>query len=100
MNKDLEDVVNAVAEATDLKPCQILCRRRFQETIDAKWIAVYLLREMGYYPPRIAEWMGMTTRNVNLIISEMNLRMSEKKQLRSNLELARKYLFRRVTKLQ
>ena len=94
MNKDLERVVNAVAEATDLRPCQILCRRRFQETIDARWIAVFLLNEKGYYSTRIAEWMGMTTRNVNLILSSIGLRLSTEKKLRSNLEMARKHLQR------
>lgn len=92
MNADLERVVNAVAEATDLRPCQILCRRRFQETIDARWIAVYLLHDRGFYAPRIALWMGMTSRNVNLILTEMNKRLPMEKKLRSNLEAARKLL--------
>jgi chromosomal replication initiation ATPase DnaA len=92
MNKDLEKIINAVADATDLRPCQILCRRRFKETIDARWIAVYLLSEKGYYSTRIAEWMGMTTRNVNLILSSISLRLSTEKKLRSNLESAKKYL--------
>ena len=92
MNKDLEKIINAVADATDLRPCQILCRRRFKETIDASWIAVYLLSEKGYYSTRIAEWMGMTTRNVNLILSSISLRLSTEKKLRSNLESAKKYL--------
>lgn len=94
MNRDLEQVVNAVAEATDLSPCQILCKRRFKETIDARWIAVCLLNEKGYYSTRIAEWMKMTTRNVNLILSSIDLRLSTEKKLRSNLELARKYIQR------
>lgn len=92
MNKDLEKIINAVADATDLRPCQILCKRRFKETIDARWIAVYLLSEKGYYSTRIAEWMGMTTRNVNLILSSISLRLSTEKKLRSNLESAKKYL--------
>lgn len=92
MNRDLEQIVNAVAEAMDLRPCQILCKRRFKEAIDARWIAVCLLSERGYYSARIAEWMGMTSRNVNLILSSMSLRLATEKKLRSNLETARKYL--------
>lgn len=92
MNKDFETIINAVAEAMDLRPCQILCRRKFKEIIDARWIAVCLLSEKGYYSSRIAEWMGMTTRNVNLILSSMHIRLSTEKRLRSNLETARKYL--------
>ena len=64
MNKDLESIINAVAEAMDLSPCQILCRRKFKETIDARWIAVCLLSEKGYYSSRIAEWMGMWNREI------------------------------------
>ena len=92
MNKDLESIINAVAEAMDLRPCQILCKRKFKETIDARWIAVCLLSEKGFYSSRIAEWMGMTTRNVNLILSSIHLRLATEKQLRSNLETARKFL--------
>ena len=92
MNKDLEQIINAVAEATDLSPCQILCKRRFKETIDARWIAVCLLSEKGYYSTRIAEWMGMTTRNVNLILSSIGFRILTEKKLRRDLESARKYL--------
>ena len=92
MNKDFESIINAVAEAMDLRPCQILCKRKFKETIDARWIAVCLMSERGYYSSRIAEWMGMTTRNVNLILSSIHLRLTTEKQLRSNLEAARKYL--------
>ena len=92
MNKDLDAIINAVAEAMDLKPSQILCKRKFKETIDARWIAVCLLSEKGYYSSRIAEWMRMTARNVNLILSSIHLRLATEKQLRNNLEAARKYL--------
>ena len=92
MNAEFEKIINAVAEVMDLRPCQILCKRKFKETIDARWIAVYLLAEKGYYSSRIAEWMGMTIRNVNLILSSIHLRLATEKQLRSNLEAARKYL--------
>ena len=90
MNRDLENVVKAVAEVMDLSPCQILCRRKFPETIDAKWMVVYLLKERGHYSGRIAEWIGMTARNVNRIVSVMNLPKMDK--FGHKLEMARKYL--------
>ena len=92
MRADYERVVNAVAEATDLTKSQVLSKRKYQEVTDARWIVVYLLKEQGCYTPRIAEWMGMTTRNVNLILSAFAFRLSVEKQLRSNLESARKLL--------
>ena len=92
MNKEFESIINAVAEATDLKPCQILCKRKFQESIDARCIAICILSERGFYSSRIAEWLGMTTRNVNLILASVHLRLATEKHLRSNLEIARKKL--------
>ena len=93
MNKDLEQIVNVVAEQTELRPVQILGKRRFQEVTDARWMVVYLLREKGYYPSQIAAWMSMTPRNVNLILSSMHDRLKYEKHLRSNLESARNNLF-------
>ena len=80
-----EDIINAVAEASDLRPCQILCNRRFKETIDARWIAVKLLREEGYYSSRIADLMGMTTRNVNYILFSVETRLSLQDKALSNI---------------
>lgn len=97
--KDLEKVIEAVAEVMDLSPCQILCKRRYQETIDARWMVVFLLRERGFYASRIALWMGMSSRNVNLILTEMHNRLSNEQKLRSNLELARKYLLKKDSDL-
>lgn len=92
MNRDFELIVNAVANAMDLRPCQILCKRRFQESTDARWMVVYLLHERGYYSARIAEWMGMTARNVNIILQSMSRRVSQGDAICRFLEIARKYL--------
>ena len=94
--RDFEYIVNAVAEATDVAPSLILSKRKYREVIDARWIMVCLLSEQGYYSSRIAEKMGMTIRNVNLILCSMHLRLSTEKQLRSNLESARKILSEKV----
>ena len=93
MREDIEKIINAVANAADLRPCQILCKRRFPETIDARWIAVKLLREQGCYPSQIADVMGMTARNVNSILYHVEIRLSEGNgQLGYILEKTRKYL--------
>ena len=92
MRADYDKVVNAVAEAMDLTRNQVISKRKYQEVTEARRIVVYLLREMGHFSSRIAEWMGMTSRNVNLILSSMNYRIPREKQLRSNLEAARNYL--------
>lgn len=92
MNRDLEDILNAVAEATDVSPCQMLGKGKFREIVDAKKIVVFLLRERGYYTHSIAEWLSMTPRNVNAILTSMHRRLSQDDIIGKNLERARKYL--------
>ena len=92
MNADFELVVNAVADAMDLRPSQILRKNRYQEIIDARWMVTYLLHERGWYVPRIAEWMDMTPRNVNAILTSMNKKLSHDDIIGRRLEIVRKYL--------
>ena len=90
---DFNTIINAVAKAADLSSYQILCKRRFQETIDAKWVAVKIMKDEGFYPSRIADLMGMTTRNVNHILYSINVRLlSGDKCLDNILERSRRYL--------
>ena len=85
-----------MAEASDLRPCQILGKRRFPEVIDARWIAVKLLKEEGFYKSRIAELMGMSNRNINYILFLLETRLSEgDKSLNNILEKAKKELRKR-----
>jgi chromosomal replication initiation ATPase DnaA len=93
MKEEFERIVNAVAEAAELRPAQILSRRRFPEIIDARWIAVKLMREEGFYTSRIADLMQMTTRNVNHIIYSVEIRLSNNdRSLEYLLETSRKHL--------
>ena len=88
--KDIEKAVSAVAEVMDMTPAAIRSKRRFPEVVDARWVTVYLLRQIGLYPHRIAECMGMTARNVNLIVSLIN--NGERKDLGRKAEEARKIM--------
>lgn len=93
MRADFERIIKAVADAADLSPCQVLCKRRFPETMDARWIAVKLLKEEGFYSSQIARLMNMTTRNVNHIIYSVEIRLSKNdKSLEYLLETSRKHL--------
>lgn len=93
MKEEFHRIIQAVADAADLAPCQILCKRRYPETLDARWIAVKLMREEGFYSSRIADFMGMTTRNVNYILFSVETRLSfHDKALSNILERARKEL--------
>lgn len=93
MRADFERIIKAVADAADLSPCQVLCKRRFPETMDARWIAVKLLKEEGFYSSQVARLMNMTTRNVNHIIYSVEIRLSNNdRSLEYLLETSRKYL--------
>lgn len=93
MREDFERIVNAVAEASDLNPGLILGKRRFPEVIDARCIVVKLMRDSGFYPSRIASYLGMTARNVNYILYDIEMRLSrEEKSVGNILERARKNL--------
>lgn len=93
MRADFERIIKAVADAADLNPCQLLCRRRFPETMDARWITVKLLKEEGFYSSQVARLMNMTTRNVNHIIYSVEIRLSNNdRSLEYLLETSRKHL--------
>ena len=93
MRADFERIIKAVADAADLSPCQLMCKRRFPETMDARWIAVKLLKDEGFYTSQVARLMSMTTRNVNHIIYSVEIRLSNNdRSLEYLLETSRKYL--------
>lgn len=93
MNEKFDIIIKSVADAADLTSSQIVGKRRFPDSLDARWIAVKLLREEGFYSSRIAELMSMTTRNVNRIIYAVEIRLSKNdKSLEYLLETSRKHL--------
>ena len=93
MKEQFDKIIKAVADAADLTCSQILSKRRFPDSLDARWIAVKLLKDEGFYSSKIAELMSMTTRNVNHIIYTVEIRLSHgDKTLNLLLETSRKYL--------
>ena len=86
-------VISAVSRATGIPESQIFSRRKGQINCDARWIAVQLLSDLGYYSQQIADLSGMTPRNVNLILSTIRVReFSSWKQFGRELEACRKAL--------
>lgn len=93
MRADFERIIKAVADAAYLTCSQILSKRRFPDSLDARWIAVKLLKDEGFYSSKIAELMSMTTRNVNHIIYAVEIRLShDDKPLKQLLETSKKHL--------
>ena len=93
MKERFDRIIQAVADASDLTTSQIVGKRRFPDSLDARWIAVKLLRDEGFYSSKIAELMSMTTRNVNHIIYAVEIRLShDDRPLKKLLETSRKHL--------
>lgn len=93
MKERFDRIIQAVADASDLTTSQIVSKRRFPDSLDARWIAVKLLRDEGFYSSKIAELMSMTTRNVNHIIYAVEIRLShDDRSLKKLLETSRKHL--------
>jgi hypothetical protein len=90
---DYKAVLAAVSRATGIPEAFIFTKRRGQIYYDARWIAVQLLADMGYYANQIAETTGMTARNVNHILSAIRIRKSTTwRQFGNELEACRKAL--------
>lgn len=85
--KDLMNrVLSAVAEATDI-PCEtILSRCSSADVVDAHWLSAMLLHKSGIYAMRIAEYLRITPRYVQYIITDFEDRMAVNKPMRTNYE--------------
>lgn len=90
---DYKAVMAAVSRATGIPEAFIFSHRMGQIYKDARWIAVQLMADLGYYPGQIAELTGMTPRNVNRITSTVRIReFSTWRQFGNELDSCRKAL--------
>lgn len=90
---DYAAVLAAVSRATGIPEAWIFSKRRGQIYYDARWIAVQLLSDLGYYPGQIADTVGMTSRGVTMILASVRTRNNSTwKQFGNELEACRKAL--------
>ena len=90
---DYKAVLAAVSRATGIPEAFIFSKRKGQIYYDARWIAVQLMADLGYYAGQIADVTGMTSRNINLILCTLRQRNSSTwKQFGNELEACRKAL--------
>uniref|UniRef100_A0AAU8AW84 Chromosomal replication initiator DnaA C-terminal domain-containing protein n=1 Tax=Dulem virus 40 TaxID=3145758 RepID=A0AAU8AW84_9CAUD len=91
--KDLVDrVLSVVADVTEI-PCEtILSKCSRTEVVDARWLAVAMLRRSGMYAMRIAEHLGITPRYVQYIITDFDDRIACNPTLRNSCERIAKKL--------
>lgn len=91
--QDFKAVLAAVSRATLIPEDRIFSRCKGQEHLDARWMAVQLLIDLGYYDRQIADVTGMSQRAINNIRSDVKKRANGTwKQFGKNLEAARKLL--------
>ena len=69
--QDFAAVLAAVSRATGIPEAWIFTHRKGQIYYDARWIAVRLMADLGYYPGQIADLTGLTPRHINRIISSV-----------------------------
>ena len=68
-------VMSVVTDLTDLSENEILNGRRTMEVVDARWLCVRLMRDIGLYPFQIAEMMAMSVRAGQYILINFDDRM-------------------------
>ena len=91
--QDFQAVLAAVSRATFIPEGRIFSKCKGQEFSDARWMAVQLLIDLGYYDRQIADVTGMTQRAINKIRAEAQKRANGTwKQFGKNLEQARNLL--------
>ena len=78
----IADVLNKVAEETEVSKELILSHCRQQEVVDARHMAIMLMCEYGVYMSRIASVFGVSLRSVYSVRTDFYNRMSCNKPLK------------------
>lgn len=69
-------ILGVVSEVTEVEPERILAKTKKEEVVDARMLLVYFCRKEGLYPTQIAEWVNVSVRHVNRLMSEVDERIS------------------------
>ena len=88
----MENILSVVADMTEI-PCELIksrCSRA--DVVDARWIAVWLMRRAGIYAMNIADHMRITPRYVQYIMTDFEDRIALSKPMRMNYDAVRKRL--------
>lgn len=68
------EILETVANETELTKEQILSHDRTAEIVDARYILIYLLRRKGFYIGEIAHAINFSRRAVEKIVSQFETR--------------------------
>ncbi len=77
-------VLSAVAEESEIPEDKILSPCKERETVDARYVLVYLLhKRLGLYPSRIKAVTGICERSINYILTFYEQRYNQSNYLRT-----------------
>ena len=85
-------ILKIVSEVTEVPPETIVSKDKHEETVDARYMLVYLLYKHGLYPSAIARYTGLSVRTVNTITSAFTQRLESRRMLAVNLEETQRQL--------
>lgn len=71
------EILECVASETELTPEQILSCCRTAETVDARYILIYLLFREGFYNAEIAKLLKMSRQSVGQVLNRFHDRRKQ-----------------------
>ena len=91
--EDFSKVIKVVTELMDVTDQDILGKSRVKEVVDARWMAIYFLKMMGYCTNEISEMICHPNRTVNHALQALPRRLKLiSSDIGNNFELARQQL--------
>lgn len=85
-------VIKVVTELMEVSEDEICGKSKRQEIVDARWLAICLLKESGWSAHRIADAICHPERTVNHALSNMSERARYAPSLGNSLAMARQQL--------
>lgn len=86
------EILEIVSKETEISVERILSSDKDTETVDARYLLVHILSEMGFYPVQTSIHLHKTKRTINYIISNFQERLDSGKMMRIYLENIKKQL--------
>ena len=86
------EILEIVSHETEISVERILSSDKDTETVDARYLLVHILSEMGFYPVQTSIHLHKTKRTINYIISNFQERLDSGKMMRIYLENIKKQL--------
>lgn len=91
-SKIFADILQIVANQTEISSERILSNAKEVEIVDARAILVSILHEHGFYPKQIAYHINKTGASVRYLISTFDERRNANKMIAINMQNIRKQL--------